>query len=528
MRPAAGILALLALTAASARAGAQQATRTSDTTRVAWGRVTYISGPTIYVDAGSKAGLAEGSLLEVVRGGQAIARLRVAFISSSRSACSIVDSRLEVAVGDSARFTPVAAVTVAAADTGAARAAPRPGARHDAVRGRAGVRYLMVDPGGGLARWTQPAFDLRLDGHQVGGSPLGVVVDVRAYRERAGATGSGAAASTRVYQGNLEWSPAGSPLRVSAGRQLTPSLSTIGIFDGVSLELNGSRVSVGAVGGSQPDAATFGLSGVVREYGAYVQAHSTAGGSGTWSVTMGGIGSYDRGRIDREFAWLQTIVTHRRVSFFATQELDVNRGWKADVEGRSTVPTATFAMLRVSPHDAVSVNLGYDNRRSVRLYRDFVDPVTEFDDAFRQGAWGGVSVSAGSHVRLDTDVRQSRGGTGGDARSFTGSFGVFRLTPLGLGARVRATEYDGSTSRGRLASGSVELNPWNRFRLEASGGTRRDARPTPGLPQRTLTWQGLNADFGLGRSVYVLLSGYQERGDAGRSRQGYAALSWRF
>jgi hypothetical protein len=45
---------------------------------------------------------------------------------------------------------------------------------------------------------------------------------------------------------------------------------------------------------------------------------------------------------------------------------------------------------------------------------------------------------------------------------------------------------------------------------------------------RRLTWQGFDADFGLGRSVYVLLSAYLEKGDAGRSRQGYAAISWRF
>lgn len=529
MRPFHPLLVLLLLPAGAAPVAAQQAP-VRDTARVGWARVTYISGATIYVDAGTKAGLREGARLDVVRGGAPVAQLAVAFISSTRSACTIVNSTVEIAVGDSARFSPVVAApaVIARADSGAVAAPERTARRRDAVRGRLGVRYLMMDPGGGLPRWTQPAFDLRLDGHQVGGSPLGVVVDVRAYRERSGATGRGAAASTRVYQGSLEWNAANSPLRVNVGRQLTPSLSNIGIFDGVSVELNSGHWSAGAVGGSQPDAATFGLSGLVREYGAYVQAHNTPAGQGVWSVTMGGIGSYDQGEIDREFAYLQAHFTNRRVSVFATQELDVNRGWKADAEGRSTIPTSTFAMLRVSPHDAVSMNVGYDNRRSVRLYRDFVDPVTEFDDTFRQGAWGGVSLNVTNHLRLDTDVRQSSGGAGDDARSYTGSVGVYRLTPLGLGARVRASSYRGSVSDGRLVAGSLEVNPWNRFRVEASGGARTDTRPVTDLPVRRLTWQGFDADFGLGRSVYVLLSAYLEKGDAGRSRQGYAAISWRF
>lgn len=498
---------------------------------VAWSTVTYISAGTIYIDAGRKAGLKEGARVEVVRRGQAIAQLTVAFISSTRSACTVVSSLIEPAVGDSARFTPVVQAPVVATTTDSTGAVTilRTRPRHNAIRGRLGMRYMLVQPGEGLPSWTQPAFDLRLDGHQVGGTPLGVVLDVRAYRQRSGATGRGAAASTRVYQGNLEWGPSNGAVRLNVGRQLTPSLSNMGIFDGMSLEVGGKHLSVGAVGGAQPDAATFGLSGIVKEYGAYVQAHNAPSSTaGTWQLTLAGIGAYDRGQIDREFVYAQALVARRHVSLFATQEVDVNRQWKADIEGKTAIPTSTFAVLRLAPIDAISFNVGYDNRRSVRLYRDFIDPVTEFDDSFRQGGWAGVTVNAGSHVRLNTDARQSRGGTGGDANSYTGSLGVYRLTVLGLGAQVRGSQYTGSVAEGQLVSGSVEVNPWNRFHLEASGGTRTDKRAVADLGLRKLTWQGLDADFGVGRSLYLMFSSYLEKGDAGRSMQGYAALSWRF
>ncbi len=502
---------------------------------IAWAHVSYISGGTVYLDAGSKQGLATGSRLEVVRGTQSVGELTVAYISSTRAACTITRNSVELVVGDSARFTPVAApepapVAATSSTAGTTPTAARRSSRNNALRGRLGVRYLSVDPGGGGAKWTQPAFDLRLDGHSIGGTPLGVVVDVRAYRQRSGATGRNASASTRVYQGSIELASPGAPVRVAMGRQITGALSTIGIFDGITIEANGSHFSGGAVAGSQPDAQTFGLSGEIREYGAYLQAHNKADGSGVWSMTLGAIGSYDKGQIDREFAYLQGMIVSRNFSLYATQEVDVNRGWKADIEGRSTVPTATFATARWSLSDAFSINAGYDNRRSVRLYRDFVDPELEFDDAFRQGGWAGFSINAGRHFRMYTDARQSSGGSSGDAQSYTGSLGLYRMSVLGLGFQLRATQYSGSVAQGQLMSGSLELNPWNKFRLEASSGTRIDTRdPTPtGLPRSRLDWQGLDVDFGIGRSFYVILSGYSEKGDAGRSLQSYAGLSWRF
>lgn len=498
-------------------AGAQPAPR--------WAQVTYISGATIYLDAGSRQGLREHQRVEVVRGGLTVAELTVDFLSSTRAACSVASSSQAPVVGDSVRYVPADEPAAATVTTPAAAAAAR--RRRDALRGRLGLRYVMVDPGDGRPTWTQPALDLRLDGSQLGGTPLGVVADIRAYRERRGAVGRGAGASTRVYQGHLTWSQPNRPMHVSVGRQLTPALSTIGIFDGVTIEAVGSHVSGGTVAGAQPDALSFGVSGVVREYGAWIQAHNAPTDKASWSMTLAGIGSYDRGNIDREFAYAQAMLTTRHLSVFATQELDVNRGWKRDLEGGSTTPTSSFAMVRVAPHDAFSVNVGYDNRRNVRLYRDFVDPEIEFDDTFRQGGWAGISLTPGRHVRVNADARQSRGATAADATTMTGSVSFVRLTPLGIGLQGRFSQYEGAVANGRLQSASIEVNPWNVFRLEVGGGTRQDTQGvTDGV--RTLSWRDVSADAALWRSLFVMASVYEERGDVGRSRQGYLSLSWRF
>ena len=75
--------------------------------QAAWTTVTYLSGTSVYVDAGTKNGLKEGSRLQVIRGGEPIADLVVAFISSTRASCTVERSSAAPAVGDSVRYTAI-------------------------------------------------------------------------------------------------------------------------------------------------------------------------------------------------------------------------------------------------------------------------------------------------------------------------------------------------------------------------------------------------------------------------------------
>lgn len=519
------------------------AATTTPQERAGWAHVTYISGPSIYLDAGTRAGLKEGSRLEVVRGHNVIAELLVAYVSSTRSSCTVVSSSSPVAIGDSARFTPVRAVIAQAerarptsTDSTQRRVASRPAARP--IRGRIGVRYLVMqqDGGGASTTLTQPAFDIRLDGHNINGSPFGLMVDVRAYRQNYSRTsGSTLSNSTRAYQTALLWNPVNSGTRVAVGRQFSTALSPVGLFDGVAVDVDRRHFSVGGFSGSQPDPRSFGYSGDVREHGAYVQWHNApnvtnaSSATGTWAMTAGGIGSYAGGKIDREFGYLQGTFNNRYFSLYTAQEIDVNRGWKSEVESAGATPTSTFAMVRISPTDAFTLFGGYDNRRSVRLYRDFLNPEIQFDDSFRQGTWGGASLYVLGHLRLNADLRSSTGGTAGGADSYTGSVHVSGLTPLQLGAQLRTTRYTGAISSGDLSAASIEMRPFGALRFEVNGGRRTDTRASSAeLSNSSTTWWGADADVGIGRSLYLMASTYRETGAFQRNMQTMLALTYRF
>ena len=500
----------------------------------AWTHVTYISGASIYVEVGHKDGLREGSHLDVVRAGTVIADLVVAYVSSSRASCTIASSTADPVVGDSVRYVPVAA-TPAAVAPGDNHKAAAGRSWSSALRGRIGMRYLVVDPGaGGAGTFTQPALDVRLDGAQLGGTPFGLAVDVRSQRSVVSASSATAAAPaappvnvTRTYQAAVLYNASGSPLYVSAGRQFAGALSTVGLFDGVAVDLVHSRVSFGALAGYQPDFATLNFSTLVTQYGAYVQLHNRPALSPLWSLTLGGVGAYQGGQIDREFAYLRATFNTRRFSLYAAQEVDVNRGWKAAAEGTSATPTSTFAMAQVSVTDALNVYGGVDNRRNVRLYRDYRNPESAFDDAFRQGFWAGSSLSALGHLRLSADVRESSGGSSGSTQSLTGTASLWRFTPLQLGVHARSTHFTGTLNSGALQSIAVEATPWNALRVQLTAGSRSSTTPIDASTPSRTSWTGLDADLGIGRSVYLWLSASRESG-AQRYAQTYAALSYRF
>ena len=374
----------LALAIAAEASGAQTDARQQKP--VAWATVTYLSGQSVYIDAGTTRGLREGSRLEVVRAGSVIANLVVAFVSSTRASCTIESASAAIVVGDSARFLPS---LLRRDSTVVADGSPRGTvARARPLHGRLGLRYLAITTPGSGRDVLQPAIDARVEGPL--GGPVGVLLDVRAHRTRL--TGTSAASSpqgeTRVYQAAVQVQGEGDAGRLAIGRQFATAVAPIGLFDGVAADLNFRHWALGALAGSQPDPVRFAYSTLVREYGAWLQVHNAPGTPGIWSITTAAIGSYQGGEVNREFVYAQGVLVTRRVSVFASQELDVNRGWKTDAGEPSTSLTSTFATVRVSPVDAFALSGGFDNRRNVRLYRDWINPEVEFDDSFRRGVWG--------------------------------------------------------------------------------------------------------------------------------------------
>jgi hypothetical protein len=437
-------------------------------------------------------------------------------------------------VGDIARFArgsiPHDTTSVAAA------AAPHPVVpRHgpnDRLRGRIGAEYLVVGQTSGGSGFSQPALDLRVDGHPLDAPGVAVSLDVRARRTYT-ILPDGTALSdsrTRVYQAALSFNAPGSPTRVTIGRQISGNLASIGVFDGGMFELAQPAWTFGLFTGTEPEPLQLDFSSTITQFGFYIQRHSRPGTDSRWAVTLGASDSYDSGQPDREFGYLQGSYLGPRLTLLLTQEVDYYRPWKLMPGMEQVSPTSTFALLRFRLLGPVTFDAGFDNRRNVRLYRDVVNPATNFDDTFRQGVWGGLTMRIGSRARIGFDARSSSGGAAGKADAYTMSWGVERISHANLMLRGRSTWYQGPDLNGWLHAVALGIDPGSgRVHLEVNGGERQELDPTSNPVARVwATWIGGDVDIAIARAWYIMFSGTRETGGFEGNDQFDVGLSYRF
>jgi hypothetical protein len=513
--------------------------------------ISFISGTEIYIAAGRQDGLVEGSEVVVIRGDTVVSTLRVKFLASHKADCELIQGSSDLVLGDKVRFHRFVAPEQVA--IGGPTAAPHPRRLSgQGLHGRIGSRYLRAttnteSPGQPLGSngFNQPSLDARLYGLAVGGTPLGVALDLRARQTTtSSAGGTTVDGHTRAYQAVLFWNAPDAKFRMAAGRQYLTYISSIGLFDGGLVELNNRHLSYGAFAGWEPDAATLDFTTTVHDYGAYLTMHNAPGGMTATAFTVGAVGSYEGGTQRREWGILQGSVSSRVVSLYLLQEIDYYRPWKLqgpNAESSALSFTSQFANVTARPKPWLSFNATYDKRRNVRLIRDFTNPETTFDDAYREGYGGGVQYS-NRMFYLGGDWRRSTGATVLGANSYTASFGANRVAPLGLGFSLRATWYQNQNdssivnplsvdTKGQLYSGHLSLDPVALVHVDLNAGVRREDNPNMTTAQKS-TWYGVDVDVAMARQWYFSFSGLRQQDPAnpGTSTltQLYGGLTWRF
>lgn len=509
-------------------------------------RITYLTSATAYIDAGQDDGVAVGARVDVVRGGLVIAALKVTDVSSHRGSCSIETVTVALAVGDEVQFvrapqpaaSPPAVIPGAQAPAVAVGEAVKPvETGHESwasamgLKGRLGVQYLGVfDQSGYGSDLSRPSFDVRLEGKRVAGSAFDVEVDARARRTYQAVTDGGTYTDTeaRVYRLNAAWRPAGDRVRLVVGRQFSSALSTISTFDGVVAQFEGARHGGGVFAGTQPAPIDYSWSPDIQEYGAFVRVRSAPRSSLRWEGVLGGVASYQDGNINREYVPVLARLMSRTVWLTFLQEIDIYRGWRQSVEGDEYGFTSTFATARWRATQALELDLGYDNRRDVRLYDDYQSPETAFDAAYRQGLWGGATMNFAARYRSGVVVRYNSGGSAGDAASFTLTASANRVSSANLNLRLRTTRYDNQRSDGWMVTTTAGWAPDARWSLELFSGYRGDYGKSITTPDVTTSWFGAEVDVSLVQGWYLNMSGENSSSGDDAYNQVYTSLSWRF
>lgn len=510
--------------------------------------ITFISGAQIFIGAGRLDGLVEGSQVTVVHGDVEVAVLRVQFVSSHRAACEWVKGSNDLALGDVVRFSRQ---TRSSATVPTRPRRPRrlsgPG-----LHGRFGSRYVRANttatgvipaaPGSAL---DQVAADARIIGTGIGGTPLGMMLDLRVRQTTTNAAGiSRVDGKTRVYQAAVQWNAPTAGFHLAAGRQYVPAVTSLGLLDGGFLALQGRHVTFGTFAGFEPDLATLDFSDSVRDAGTYLAFHSAPTARSSFALTVGAVGSYEGGRQRREWGIAQLSINNRYLALYLVQEVDYFRPWKRQGPNAEAHPfsgTSRFASLSLRAARWIAFNGTYDKRRNVPTIRDFTNAETTFDDAYREGYGGGLQLT-GRKVYAAGDWHRSTGAGIGQANTYTASGGWNRLTPLHLGLAGRITWYRNETpaaadtlgvtaTSGTLFSGRLSVEPVTVLHLEFHAGRRLERTPLLTGRQRS-TWYGADLDWSLARTWFASFSGFVQKDPLhpGTSKltQVSGGLTWRF
>ena len=508
-------------------------------------KITYVTGGTAYLESGREDGLREGDTLSVRRGDTEIGLLKVTFLSSHRAACDTIRVSADLQVGDVIHFiahdhTRAEAQAPAPGQKIALITAPSPAmpmakqARHEQspLHGRVGARFLSVQDNGigGSGGFSQPALDVLVSGSNLSGAPIDLAIDARTRRTTTTISGGGITsdASTRIYRAALSLHDRLSRFRMTIGRQTSPTLASVSIFDGVLAEYGGKRYGAGIFSGTQPDPVQDNISSSIFEHGAYVEMHQRPLAPQHWSVALGGVTSTANGQVNRDFIFAQAYYQTPNFSSSLNQEVDINRGWKLTAGEQPITPTSTFAMARLQISRPLSVNVGFDDRRNVRLYSDYVSPVTQFDDLYRSGGWVGASLEGGPHMRFDGDYRV-RGGSSLDRSTAWSSGAQFmRMGLWNLTFRGRYSEYNSLALISRLTYLGTSIDPIGALHFEGSGGTRASINTSFVGASENVVWVAADLDLTLARRWYVNANLEHDRGTVSDITQEYVGLSWRF
>lgn len=510
-------------------------------------KISYITGATVYLESGREDGLMEGDTLSVRRGDTEIGLVKVTFLSSHRAACDTLKVSSELKIGDVIRFVAhdhvllaqqqaqqqqqqkIALITAPSPNMPMARTPKR---EVSPLHGRVGARFLSVQDRGssGNGGFTQPALDVLMNGSNLSGVPIDLSLDARTRRTVTTIAGGGITsdASTRIYRASLSLHDKPGKFRMTIGRQTNPTLASVSIFDGVLAEYYGVRYSTGLFSGTQPDPVQDNISSSIFEHGAYVEMHTRGMSMRHWSVALGGVTSTQDGQVNRDFLFTQAYYQTPNFGASLNQEVDVNRGWKLSVGEKRLTPTSTFAMMRFQVAKPLGINLGYDDRRNVRLYRDYISPATQFDDLYRSGGWIGMSLEAGPHMRFDSDFRKRAGAPADQSTAWSGGAQFMRMGLWNLTFRGRYSQYNSSTLLSRLTSFGASVDPVGSVHVEGSGGTRSSINSGVVTATENVLWTSADLDLTLARRWYLNANIEHDRGTVSNITQEYVGLSWRF
>lgn len=532
--------------------------------------VSYVSANAVYLDAGRAEGVTQGAHYRLVRSGETVAEIEVAFLAEHSASGRVVRQSLEVRPGDVAQAlaaastaangkapatdgqpttsTQVPATAAEPAPTpkpvlydGSQWQSPTPGRTRVSGTLSAGTQQFRGNDASALG-YNESATRLSLFARNIDGLPLDLNVRMRSRQDTpTGFAGSLASETTqRLYEASLTYNPPEGRFAFQLGRIAASPFVGLPYLDGAIAQVRlVSHFYSGLFFGKRPEIENLSLHTSGQRYGLFVRYSDQPLDRPRYSeVALAVVGDYlNAHQLDREYVSLESRFGNgARWSLYERAEVDLNRDYRLRLAGRSVelsnVIVATSWMLS----DVARLSLSYDRRHNVPTADNNRNPEDVFIDLLNDGASATFCLGkpTGLNASLTAGLRRESASNlpaGVPLPPATRSYGlsVFHNDVLGWRLLVGADAeiYQGGIAEGHLVTLRVRkfLPGGHDFGLMLGQSVVQIAGF--GGRQRT-QWARLSGTFELPWRLYVLSEIEYGTGGSLGGRRWLLELGYRF
>ncbi len=512
-------------------------------------QISHVGADAVYLNGGRSHGLSVGQVVAVVRDGEPVAELQVAFVSRKSASCRVVDSRLEIVLGDQA--IPIASLDTPEEPVAAAIAEARPkagvpdkpeerrvstsppsnstGRKWADFSGTLSLRWHHFDDGSEVPRsFDQTTARVNLRSQSLGGAyEARIRIRGREDQRYSATEPTETRRSDRLYELAFTYEPPEGRVFVEMGRMTSSPMLGFDYLDGVvgeyrfprrgtnattSKRHDGEaqpRFGVGGFYGQRSDVDDVGLGAEGEAYGAFFhyKRKRTRESPFYADLLVGGIRELYEGEVSREFVSVYgRLGSGSRWAFYQRADIDINTDWRREVAGDDYQVSNLLSTVNYRFTDNLRLGLSYDHRRRFREFDNRDTPEEIFDDRLREGLRLNAQIGDPRGWRLTTSIGvRSEEGSSEDAYTGTGSVFHTNIGGHNLLLGVDFSGFSGDTSDGYRVSlrGRKYFNGGHDVGLTIGGSTNNNL--IGGLPVTSENqWVRLNGTARLPKRFFLL------------------------
>jgi len=522
-------------------------------------RVKFVHESSVYLEAGSGSGLAEGQRLMIRRempergleGSATIGEIEIESVALTSAAGRIVSSRSEIVPGDTAyhtqeslekirqesvsreaqQYPQIAQFTEGSPPEQEIREnIPKPPLPEvNRIRGRIGFDSgILQIPGEGV-RSSQFGFALRLDATRLGstywkinGYYRGRVQSRKDYRDQTLSD-----LINRTYYLTLSYDSPKSNWVAGAGRLFVPWASSLNTMDGFYFGRRVGRQTLGVFGGTNPDPTSWNYDPDRQIGGAFVNFERGRFESFRLSSTSGIAVSRIHWDPDRQFGFFENNIFYRQyLSVYSNQEVDLLNASQNEGKREVTLSRSYFT-VRFQPHKVISFDLNENYFRNIPTFDTRLIGTGLLDKYLFQGVNGGFRLALPRRVAVYANAgRSSRTEDRRPSWNYLAGITLGEILRTGIRADYRYSRFDSSFGRGTYQSLTAGRDVAEGLRFEIQFG-QQDMTSGFTAQNRARFING-NVDWYLGTRYFMALGLTAYRGQVQDYNQYFVTLGYRF